>query len=70
LFSVLAPPGTKSPQLAGIGQSELQRPAPYRLIGDINAALGEQILDVAIAERKAHFHAGSVDAVNVETGRV
>ena len=45
-------PGSKAPQLSGIGPSELQRPAPYRLIGDINAALGEQVLDVAKANTK------------------
>ena len=44
-------PGSKAPRLAGIGLSELQRPAPYRLIGDINAALGEQILDAATVKK-------------------
>ena len=32
--------------------SELQSPAPYRLIRNIDTTFSQQILDVAIAERK------------------
>ncbi len=52
-------PGSHPSQLAGIGQSELQSPAPNRLVGDIDAALGEQVFDVAIAERKPEIQPNS-----------
>jgi hypothetical protein len=52
--------GRDPPQLAGISLSELQRPVPYRLIGNINAALGERILDVAVVERKSEIQPDSV----------
>jgi hypothetical protein len=34
---------------------ELQGPAPDGLIGNINAALGEQVLDIAETQRKAEI---------------
>ncbi len=45
-------PGSKAPELAGIGQSELQSPAPDSLIGNLYATLGEQILHIAVTEGK------------------
>ena len=39
-------------KLSGKKRSELQNPAPHGLVGDIQPALGEQILNVAIAERE------------------
>ena len=37
----------------GIGQAKLKRPAADRFIRDIDASLGQHILDIAQAERKA-----------------
>jgi hypothetical protein len=34
---------------------ELQDPSPHRFVGDIQSALCEQILDVAITERETHI---------------
>ena len=44
------PPTAKLP---GEQRPELQHPTPDRFIGDIQPALGEQILDVAEAEGEA-----------------
>jgi hypothetical protein len=37
----------------GFSGRELQHPAPDRFVGDVEPALGKQILDVSVAERKA-----------------
>jgi hypothetical protein len=34
-------------------RSELQHPAPDGFVGDVEPALGEQILEVSVAEREA-----------------
>jgi hypothetical protein len=44
------PPTVKLP---GEQRPELQHPTPDRFIGDIQPALGEQILDIAEAEGEA-----------------
>jgi len=36
----------------GIAAAELERPSTHSLVGGIDAALGEQVLDIAIAERE------------------
>ena len=44
---------TALPQLARDQGAEFQHPAPHRLIGDFEAALDEEILDIAVAQGKA-----------------
>jgi hypothetical protein len=39
---------------------ELQYQSPYRFVGDIQTALREQILDVAITERETHIQPNGV----------
>src|SRR5580704_13713436 len=39
-------------KLSSKKRSELQHPAPYRLVGNVETALREQLLNVAIAERE------------------
>ena len=46
---------TTLPEPRRIDASELERPLPNRLIRDVDAALGAQVLDVAIAEREAEL---------------
>jgi hypothetical protein len=41
-------------------RSELQNPAPHRLVGDIQPALGEQILDITKAEGEAKIEPNRV----------
>src|SRR6516165_7579674 len=36
-------------------RAELQHPTPHRFIGDVELALGEQFLHVAVAQRKAEI---------------
>ena len=38
------------PQLSCDPGPEFQHPAPHRLIGNLQAALGQQVLDVAVAQ--------------------
>ena len=40
------------PQLSCDQRAEFQHPAPHRLIGDLNAALGQEIFDVAVLRVK------------------
>jgi hypothetical protein len=42
-------------KFSGEQRPELQNPSPHRFIGDIQTALGQQIFDVAIAEREAYI---------------
>ncbi len=44
--------GTQSSKLVCISQTELYRPSPYALIGNIYATLGEHIFNIAKAEGK------------------
>jgi hypothetical protein len=46
-------PMTSAAKFLGEQRPELQHPSPYRFIGDIQPALGEQILDIAEAEGQA-----------------
>jgi len=41
---------TPGPQPAGELQAELPHPAPDRLIGDVEAALGQKLLDITVAQ--------------------
>ena len=48
----MPPPGRRRStpaQLAGEGRSELDRPGSHRLVTDVDASLGEQVLDVTEA---------------------
>src|SRR4051812_42060153 len=47
-----ARPRSPAPQLAGEERPELEHPAPDRLIGHVQPALGQEDFDVAEAERK------------------
>jgi hypothetical protein len=42
-------------EFPGEQRPEFQDPSPHRLVGDIQTALGQQIFDVAIAEREAYI---------------
>jgi hypothetical protein len=44
-----------SAKFSGERRPELQYPPPHRLVGDIQPALGEQILDIAEAEGEANI---------------
>jgi len=45
-------PWTAATRIAGGQQAELQKPATDGLIGDVNAALGQQVLGVAKGQRE------------------
>jgi hypothetical protein len=45
--------GTALAKFPGEQHPELEHPAPDRLIGDVHATLGEEVLNVAIAQGKA-----------------
>jgi len=47
-------------KLSGEQRPEFQNPSSHRFVGDIQTALGEQILDVAIAEREADIEPNGV----------
>jgi hypothetical protein len=49
-----------APQFSGEQGSELQYPPPYGLVGNIQAALGEQILDITEAEREPEIEPNGV----------
>jgi hypothetical protein len=42
--------------IAGEHRAEPAPPMPHRLMTDVNAALGQQILDVRQTQRKPHVH--------------
>jgi hypothetical protein len=48
-------PRSSSSQLARNDPAELQGPAADRLVGNIDATLGEHILDVAVAQSEAEI---------------
>ncbi len=39
-----------TPDPCGIGPAEPERPPAHRLVGGFDAALGEQVLDIAVAQ--------------------
>ncbi len=43
----------RASEFSGIGQAKLKRPTANRFIRDIDAPLGQHILDIAKAQRKA-----------------
>jgi hypothetical protein len=45
----------RSPELSGIGDDKLYAPAANSFIGDIDATLGQQILDIPKAQRKSEI---------------
>src|SRR5215207_9841405 len=45
-------PGTKPTEVAGESWPELENPAPNRLIGHVEPALGQEFLHVAVAQRE------------------
>jgi len=51
--------GAEGPVTA-VGRPELQKPAPDRLIGDVQTAFGEEFFDVAIAEGETHIEPNGV----------
>jgi hypothetical protein len=42
-----------SAQLFREERSELDRPAPHCLVGDLDPALGQQLLDISVAQKEA-----------------
>ena len=48
-------PRSSTTQFPGELRSELRHPSPHRLIGDVETALSEQVLDVPEAEREAEI---------------
>ena len=54
--------GTAFPQFRCSDRSEMIHPSPHRLVGDIQAALREQIFDVAIAEGETEIMGWTVPA--------
>jgi hypothetical protein len=51
---------SRASKLVCISQTELYRPAPDALIGDVYAALGEHIFDIAKAEGKPEIQPDGV----------
>ncbi len=51
---------TIAADLASVGAPELKRPTALRLVGDIDAAFGKQILNVALAQRKPEIQPDGV----------
>jgi hypothetical protein len=47
--------GTASPQSARDQRAEFQHPAPDRFVRDVETALGEQFLNVSVAQGKAEI---------------
>ena len=47
-----ARPCAALPKAPGDGRAELQHPAPDRLVGDVEPSFGQQVLDIAEAERE------------------
>jgi hypothetical protein len=47
-------------KFSGEHRPELQNPPPYSLVGDIQPALGEQILDITEAEREPDIEPNGV----------
>jgi hypothetical protein len=56
----VARPKTALPELSRNHRSELQHPAPDSFVGDVEPTLREQILHVALAQRKVQVEPHSV----------
>ena len=52
--------GTRFPQSSGIVQTELHRPAPHALIGNVYATLGQHIFNIAKTEGKPEIQPDGV----------
>ena len=46
---------TRSSELSGVGKAKFYRPAADGFVGDIDATLGQQILDILKAQRKSEI---------------
>src|SRR5208282_2913878 len=53
-------PRASMPKFSGEQRPEFQDPSPHRLVGDIQPTLGEQVFDVAIAERETDIEPNGV----------
>ncbi len=62
----IARAGALATQRVGVGLAELAAPLAQRLIGDDHPALGEQLLDIPVAEREAEVQP---DGVRDDLGR-
>lgn len=49
----IAAPAVETPNAPGITGSELDTPLPHGLVGDDDAALGEEVFDISQTQRKA-----------------
>jgi hypothetical protein len=47
---LIARPGSQPAQVAGVGRPELEHPPPDRLVRNLEAGLGQELLDVAVAQ--------------------
>ena len=55
-------------QCSPIARSKLEAPAPDRLVGDFNAALGKEILDITVAKTESIIEPdGIADDIRRET---
>ncbi len=61
-----ARPCSAPPELASETRTELQHPAPDRLVRDVQPALGEKVLDIPEAEREPEIQP---DGVSDDLGR-
>jgi hypothetical protein len=53
-------PGPQPAQVAGESRPELEHPSSVRLVGDVEPALGEEFLDVAVAQREPEIEPDGV----------
>ena len=53
-------PRPSTAQFSGEHRPEFQYPSPHNFVGHIEPTLGEQIFDVAIAERETHIEPNGV----------
>jgi hypothetical protein len=51
--------GAALPQLARDQRAKFQHPAPHRFIGDVKPTLGQQFLDVSVAQGEAVLNLAS-----------
>ena len=55
----------RSPELSGIGDAKLYGPAANSFIGDIDATLGQQILDIPKAQRKSEIQPDGIGLTDI-----